>query len=309
MKKWIVSSLIAIASITLVASEVHAKRMGGGSSIGRQSSSFKSNNNANKPATNPTRNNATPAATPNAAPAQASRFGGMGGILGGVLGGLALGALFSSLGLGGMSAMLGQIVTFALLGMIAFFLFRFFTRKKTPQAAYQNNAVHVTEPHSPTANTGFQRNTIDAPKPDSFSSSANPDFASAAVNAQSNLPIGFDEAIFLRQTKSSFIRMQAAWDKADALDIHGFTTPDLYAELRLQLQERGAAPNVTDVQTLNAEILATEETAQAHFISVKLSGRIKESSEQAVEDFVEIWHMTKTATDNDWRLAGIEQSV
>jgi predicted lipid-binding transport protein (Tim44 family) len=238
----------------------------------------------------------------------------MGGILGGVLGGLALGALFSSLGFGGMSAMLGQIMTFALLGFLALVLFRFFTRKKTASPSYQNNNTTPFRANQGSNDAGapLQRSAFDAPKPDApsfnggaFDASA-PAFASAA---QTTLPAGVNEADFLRQTKASFIRMQAAWDKADALDIHGFTTPELYAELRLQLQERGAAPNVTDVQSLNAEILASEETTQASFISVKLSGRIKESPDQAAEDFVEIWHMAKTASDSDWRLAGIEQPV
>lgn len=316
MKKWLIGSLIAVASLTLVATEVHAKRMGGGSSVGRQSSSFKSNT-TNKSATtpsNPSTPSAAPAAKPNAAPAQTSRFGGMGGILGGVLGGLALGALFSSLGFGGMSALLGQIATFALFGFLALMLFRFFTRKKTASPAYQNShhATPFNTNQGLNAGAPLQRSAFDAPKPDApsfnggaFDASA-PAFASAA---QTTLPAGVNETDFLRQTKASFIRMQAAWDKADALDIHGFTTPELYAELRLQLQERGAAPNVTDVQSLNAEILASEETTQASFISVKLSGRIKESPDQAAEDFVEIWHMTKTASDSDWRLAGIEQPV
>ena len=243
----------------------------------------------------------------------------MGGILGGVLGGLALGALFSSLGFGGMSALLGQIATFALFGFLALMLFRFFTRKKTASPAYQNSRDATPFRSSQNLNdtrAPLQRSAFDAAKPDApnFNGAGFADNASAFASESSavsnaGLPAGVTEADFLRQIKSSFIRMQAAWDKADALDIHGFTTPELYAELRLQLQERGAAPNVTDVQSLNAEILASEETTQASFISVKLSGRIKESPDQAAEDFVEIWHMTKTASDSDWRLAGIEQPV
>jgi len=302
MKKWLIGSLIAVASLTLVATDVHAKRMGGGGAFGRQSSSFKSNNTANKSATTPSNPNAATSPKPNATPATASRWGGMRGILGGVLGGLALGALFSSLGFGGMSAMLGQIVTVALLGMLALFLFRLFTNKKMMPSAYQqsNQSTDQTMP--------LKRSTIDAAKPDSGFGGMNLNETGSAF-VQANLPAGVNEADFLRQIKSSFIRMQAAWDKADALDIHSFTTPELYAELRLQLQERGATLNVTDVQTLNAEICATEETTQASFISVKLSGRIKEAPDQVAEDFVEIWHMTKTANANEWRLAGIEQAA
>ncbi|MFX5813236.1 Tim44-like domain-containing protein, partial [Acinetobacter baumannii] len=75
-----------------------------------------------------------------------------------------------------------------------------------------------------------------------------------------NIPADFDVTGFLRNAKTYFIRLQAAWDKADINDLREFTTPEMYAELKLQIQERGATPNVTDVISLNAELLGIESS-------------------------------------------------
>jgi predicted lipid-binding transport protein (Tim44 family) len=56
------------------------------------------------------------------------------------------------------------------------------------------------------------------------------------------VPAGFDTEAFLRHAKASFIRMQAAWDRSDVNDLREFTTPEVFAELQLQIQERGGNP-------------------------------------------------------------------
>ena len=122
------------------------------------------------------------------------------------------------------------------------------------------------------------------------------------------MPADFDTPAFLRHSKTYFIRLQAAWDKADVNDIREFTTPEMFAELRMQIQERGASANHTDVVTLDAQLLGIENSGNEHLASVKFSGMIRESLDAQAEPFAEVWNLTKpVAGQGGWTLAGIQQ--
>ena len=47
------------------------------------------------------------------------------------------------------------------------------------------------------------------------------------------------------QSRITFV-LQAAWDRGDINDIREFTSPEMFAEMKLELQDRGTAKNVTD---------------------------------------------------------------
>jgi predicted lipid-binding transport protein (Tim44 family) len=112
----------------------------------------------------------------------------------------------------------------------------------------------------------------------------------------------------VRNAKIYFIRLQAAWDKADINDIREFTTPEMFAELRMQIQERGASPNNTDTVTLNAELMGIETHENDYLASVKFSGMIKEADNAPAEPFTEVWNLSKpTSGQGGWVLAGIQQ--
>ncbi|MGZ3240432.1 MAG: Tim44 domain-containing protein, partial [Burkholderiaceae bacterium] len=132
--------------------------------------------------------------------------------------------------------------------------------------------------------------------------------AAGAALAQWSVPADFDVPAFLRNAKTYFIRLQASWDKADIKDIREFTTPEMFAELKMQLQERGTSPNVTDVVTLGAELMGVEMVNDDYLASVKFSGMIKESETAEAAPFDEIWNMSKpTSGQGGWVLAGIQQ--
>jgi predicted lipid-binding transport protein (Tim44 family) len=102
--------------------------------------------------------------------------------------------------------------------------------------------------------------------------------------------------------------MQAAWDKADAQDIREFTTPEMFAELKMQLTERGASANHTDVVTLDAELMGVETVADEYLASVRFNGMVKEDEQASAEAFNEIWVLSKPVSGNGgWLLAGIQQ--
>ena len=302
MKKLLVSMMIALTAMSMIA-EASARPMGGGRSIGRQSPTVARQATptaapAQRPAAAPAPATPAPAAIP---PKPASPWKG---ILGGALLGLGLGALFSHFGLGGaLGGALGSILMIALLALAVLFVVRMFRRKDTP------------------ANAPFQGFTNPAPagatpeigsrlEPSSFQpvqQSAAP-IAPAAPAAPWGVPPDFDTAGFLRQAKSSFIRMQAAWDKADVNDLREFTTPEVYAELKMQIQERGANADFTDVVTIDGELLGIETIGEEYLASVKFTGMIKPAPSAAAEPFSEVWNMSKPVSGSSgWVLAGIQQ--
>ncbi|MBP0600294.1 Tim44 domain-containing protein [Herbaspirillum sp. LeCh32-8] len=308
MKKAFVALIVAVMTLSVGISTVEAKRLGGGGSIGKQSAG--AGRQAQSPAA-PMQQNAAAAkpAAPAAAPA-AAKPSPWKGILGGALLGLGLGALLSHLGLGGaLASMISTILTVALIAMAAMFIYRMFRRKSEasqPRPAWAG------------ANDNHAADSNATPKIGSLLEPAQPPAAPQGGfggggfgNAEAvayGVPAGFDTVGFVRNAKTYFIRLQAAWDKADINDIREFTTPEMFAELRLQIQERGAAANHTDVVSLDAEVLGVETVGNDHVASVKFFGFIKEDQNASPAQFAEIWNLSKpTAGQGGWVLAGIQQ--
>jgi len=304
MKKFLAAMMIAVVAVTIGVSSAEAKRLGGGSSMGKQSQGLSQQGpmqssqapaNAAKPA--------APAAAPQATPAKpASPWKG---ILGGALLGLGLGALLSHFGLGGaMASLISTILMVALLAMAAMFIYRMLRRKQdgnSMRSAYAGAAAGGGHTPEIGSRIGASNETL---QPAALQS-AQP---LSGGQAMWGVPADFDTAGFLRHAKTYFIRLQAAWDKADINDIRYFTTPQMFAELRMQLQDRGASPNVTDVVSLEAELLGIETDGDIHLASVKFSGMIRESEQAPAEPFAEVWNLSKPVSgQSGWLLAGIEQ--
>lgn len=122
------------------------------------------------------------------------------------------------------------------------------------------------------------------------------------------VPADFDVPAFLRSAKAYFIRLQASWDRSDLNDIRAFVTPEMFAELALQLEERGAVGSQTTVAILHADLLGIETTGTEYVASVKFSGMIKTSAQAMAEPFIEIWSLSRpVAVSGGWLLAGIQQ--
>ena len=118
----------------------------------------------------------------------------------------------------------------------------------------------------------------------------------------------FDSAAFLGHAKASFIRMQAAWDKADTNDLKQFTTPEVFAELSAQIGGRGETASVTEVVAIEAELLGVQPMGEDELASVKFTGLIKPDASAQAEPFAEVWNMSRARTaKGSWVLAGIQQ--
>jgi predicted lipid-binding transport protein (Tim44 family) len=304
MKKLFIALLVAAGAMSMVVTDAEARRLGGGGSFGRQSQGVQRQAPSQSSQAKPT---APPAAAPGApAPRPASPWRG---ILGGALLGLGLGALLSHLGIGGAFAgMISTILMIALLALAAMFIYRMFVRRK-------NGTGDTAEPafagaysaRNTTPEIGSRVEPYGRPAALQADTGATSGTAPAAA-APWGIPADFDVPGFLRNAKTYFIRLQAAWDRGDINDISEFTTPEMFAELKMQLQERGATANHTDVVSLDAELLGIEVVGNDYLASVKFSGLIKESENAPAEPFAEVWNLTKPVSGKGgWTLAGIQQ--
>lgn len=303
MKKFLVSMMIAVTTMSMIA-EATARPLGGGRPVGRQATNVTRTAPPPAPAANPSsqvQRPAAPAPRPGAVPPRSSPWTG---ILGGALLGLGLGALFSQMGISGaMASMLSSILMIGLLVLAGLFIYRMLKRKDTPaNSSFAGfNQQPLPAGGTPDIGSKMQPAAFQPMQPQSAG-------APAVPAAQWGVAGDFDEAAFLRHAKSSFIRMQAAWDKADTNDLQEFTTPEVFAELKMQIQERGATTDFTDVVSINGELLGIETIGDDYLASVKFTGMIKSTSTAAAEPFAEVWNMAKPLDGSTgWVLAGIQQ--
>jgi predicted lipid-binding transport protein (Tim44 family) len=210
---------------------------------------------------------------------------------------------------------MGNFLMMALLAVAAFFLVRFLMQRFAGNKPAQFGGPGLqmagasagagagamaydgakTVPHI----APLQRSALDA-SPAALSGNA--------TAANTSVPAGFDSAGFERIAKMIFIRMQTANDSGDLNDLRNFTTPEMYASVRLDLQERGNTPQNTDVVKVDAEVLDVVQEADRQVVSVRFHGLIREEREAAASDFDEVWHLVKPNDDSrSWAIAGIQQ--
>ncbi|MCO4890006.1 Tim44-like domain-containing protein [Cupriavidus sp. WGtm5] len=316
--KFLVGSLVTALAVGM-AFDAEAKRMGGSRSIGKQSESVTQRQQTQP--TSPTQQAQQPAQQ--AAPATAGAAGAAaaaapkrnwGGILGGIAAGLGIGWLLSHFGLGGAAlTFLSNLILIALVAFAAIWLIRKFRggSKRTAQPAYAGAG------HAPNlgrnAEPMFRGEPTPVPSGNVSGSpvlpaSAAPAAAGAVAQQPWGVPADFDAESFLRNAKVHFVRLQAAWDAGNLDDIREFTTPEMFAEIKMDLSERGAEVNKTDVVTLEAQLLGIESSPAQHLASVRFSGMIREKAGEAAQPFGEVWNLAKPVSGSGgWLLAGIQQ--
>ena len=284
MKKILMAVCTVILALGLSVGDAEAARLGGGRSLGMQRQSI-----APRP-TAPAQQ-AAPAAprAPTAAPATPKR--NWMGPLAGLAAGLGIGALLSHFGMGeGMA----NILMMALLAMAAVFVLKLLFARKSPAAAPDSGMQYAGAGYTPPAQ----------PQPASA-----PQFGAAPAPAPAaNVPAGFDSDGFLRIAKVNFVRLQAANDAKNLDDIREFVSPEMYAEIKMAMDERGNAAQQTDIVTLNAELLEVVTEGSRHVASVHFSGMIREAAGAAAMPFDEVWNLAKPVSGSTgWVVAGIQQ--
>jgi predicted lipid-binding transport protein (Tim44 family) len=303
--------LIAMVGLIMAGSlaslDAEARRMGGGRSLGRQSNTVQQQATPSQPSQSnqAMQQRAQPAPTPTP-PAAPNRNRWLGPIAG-LAAGLGIAALLSHFGMGeAFAGMMANVIMIAVLAMVVIWLIRRFTGRKreTAQPSYAG-----ASPSLNAGNSGYtQEPRYSAPPTGSHLEPQGNPLTTPSINAVPVVPAGFDSEAFLRNAKVYFVRLQAAWDVGNVEDIREFTTPEMFAEVRVDLASRGTESNQTDVVQLNAELLGVEERANEYFASVRFSGLIREAPGAAAEPFVEVWNLSKTNRAGEgWLLAGIQQ--
>lgn len=324
MKTWLIGALMVAVVAAGVPSMSEAKRLGSGKSQGMQRD-MPARTNPQTPPSTP----ATPAqqATTAGAPAAAGAAGAAGkrswmGPLAGLAAGLGLAALFSSMGLG---AGFANFVMMALLGILAAVVIMFLVRRfrgGNTANSQRTALVGAGEPGSagPVGQVAWPTGSSSATQAPAvmpaIAPAVDPVLASPMAPvpvkpavAAAFVPASFDSESFARTAKLIFIRLQAANDTADLNDLRTFTTPELYAELRLEIQERGTAAQHTDVLKIDAEVLDVSDEADRQIVSVRFRGQVVEVKGAAPSDVNEVWHLVKPLDDSrTWAIAGIEQA-
>jgi len=315
---WTTILVIAMALTSLHAEA--AKRLGGGKSMGQQSSNV-TQREAVKPAPAVT---PAPITAPSAAPAvaQPKKSWGMGGMLGGLAAGLGLAWLAHSLGFG---AEFGQFLMFGLIALGVMMVVGMVMRRRQPEQAgnspfaFEGAGAPVNPSNLPQYNPKNVGNDASARPMDTDPTYA-PQAAYAggsmigsglAGNQTWGIPAGFDTLGFVNAAKQNFITLQQAWDRSDIPALRVMMTDSMLDEIKTQLAEREATAsgqvNHTEVVMLDAQLLGIEEVGAAYMASVEFSGLIREDTSAGPTPFREVWNMTKPKDGSlGWLVAGVQ---
>ena len=314
--------LLAVVIVGVFTFDAEARRLGGGKSMGRQSSNV-TQRQATPPAAPPAQsgqNAAAGAAGAGAAGAAARKP--WGAMLGGIAAGLGLAWLAHSLGLG---EAFGNVLLILLLVMAAVVVINMLRRRAAGNTAntmaYQGAGASnpVTPRQYSPAKVGNdasarpwegQTASFDA---SAASGAAGGSIIGSGLSGSQNwgVPADFDIAGFTEAAKRNFVNLQDAWDRSDIPALRAMMTDDMLAEIQSQLAERErTAPgqaNKTDVVMIDAQLLGIEELDGEYMASVEFSGMIREDPSAGPSPFREVWNMTKPRNGRGgWLVAGVQ---
>lgn len=280
-------TLIFAIGVTATAFDAEARKMGGGRSMGKSYKTAPA-----QPATQQTagQNTAGQTQTPKKS----------GGLMGGLLGGLLAGGLIAALmGSGAFEGF--QIMDFLMMAGLAFVAFKIFSalRKGKAQA-----------PSPRTAYSGPQQ--FEAPQEQPLTPSSPTAVASgfAASDVPFNLPPNFDVQAFLQGSREHYRTLQDAWNKDDLEKIREYVTPELFADLSKERATLSGEQH-TEVMFVDAELVRADHTSYHAQVSLKFSGRYRDSQEGVEQDIKEVWHLERDLTKENapWLIVGLEDEA
>lgn len=334
MKKLFAILAVGLVMFTTVIDNAEAaRRLGGGSSLGRSAPALRQAAPAPQaPGLNQgqtARQNAAQPQKSTAAAANAAKPSMMRNILMGAAAALGITALLSALGL---SEGLGQIIMIVLLAAVLYFVLRmvlgkFATRAAGSASSAATHPSYAESTREPAHNSYTQAQPVQNPQPAATPSAVMPEtmgsrpgsvmdmFARQGAQATAGedsvgleIPAGFDVDGFEKVAKDNFIRLQKAWDTGDYNSLADFTSDELFIELTHRLRERGNAKQSSEIINLDAKLLGVAKMADAneHVAVMQFKGAMKIEGE--FEEVNERWVLVRKDDDSSgWLLAGIEQ--
>jgi predicted lipid-binding transport protein (Tim44 family) len=281
-------SLLAMLATLLVLNfsaidTAEAKRLGGGMSFGKSYST--------KPAPRIT---TPPAGSQQAAAQPTKRSGLMGGLLGGLLAGGLIAALFG-----------GAFEGFAFMDLlifagIAFVLFKLFksraaSRNTASPAGYAEPGSFGNAQSRESSNTGFGGIGSDIGGTGSTS------------DVPFNLPAGFNLDAFLNEARDHYRALQEAWNKNDLDKLREYFSPEMFQQLSAERAQLASDPH-TEVMFVDVELGRADYDQTTAQVSLRFSGRYKDTVEGIEEDITDIWHLERdlSQANSPWVIVGIE---
>ncbi|SFQ83887.1 Predicted lipid-binding transport protein, Tim44 family [Halopseudomonas formosensis] len=280
--RWLLPFFAVFLMVGLTVPDAEARRMGGGKSFGAapmHKSQPAQRQQAPQQAT-PRNQQTNPAAT-----SGASRWLGP-------LAGIAAGGLLASMLFGdGFQGL--QLFDILIFGLLAFVLFKLFSRRNAPAMQRQ--------PHP-------AGGPVPAPQQQpvwpSQSASAQPAAAPVTMDA----PAWFDADSFLKGAEEHFYTLQRHWRDNDVAGMAEYLDPAL---LQQMLAERSANPPSSNgfVEQLEARLEGIEQREGRTIATVGFTGVDREFPTDEGEHFDESWRLERADGDNQpWIICGIRQN-
>jgi predicted lipid-binding transport protein (Tim44 family) len=216
--------------------------------------------------------------------------------------------LASTLGVG--EAMAGWVIAVAV-GLVVVLLGvwlwgRASRTKRAPAMAFQGGAAaQPPRPYSP-RNVGNDASA--RPWEHSQVPGLEPVLAEAAPAPG---PEGFDRTAFLEASKSHFVSLQQAWDRADIPALRAMMTEEMASLIQGQLSAREQAADVvvkqSEVLMLEAKLLGLDAQGPGWVASVEFSGLMRDDPSAGPNPFREVWSITRPRGGADgWLVAGVQ---
>lgn len=296
---WAIFAVVFAFSFALAPLEAEAKKFGGGKSYGKL---FKTAP-AKKPVAD-NKNNTSQTASSSQQNTQAKSSKGK-GLIGGLLGGLLAGGLIAALFGGAFEGI--QFMDILIVALIAFVAYRLFKGMSQAKASsMQRSAYAGSAPYSSQPSQSHQH--FEAPN-------SQPSFGGVSAQEEKNttdevpldLPPGFDLNGFLSGACDHYRTLQEAWNTSNFDVITEYTSPNLAEELiaeRKQLTEE----QHTEVMYVDADLVRAHQVFGTAQVSIKFSGRYKDTAEGVEEDITDIWHLERDLKEPNgpWYIIGIE---
>ncbi|AMO55396.1 hypothetical protein GZ77_10430 [Endozoicomonas montiporae] len=314
-------AMLMVFSLAFTVPEAEARRFGGGKSMGR---SFKTAPAPKRqPAYQQNRTDRQQNATRN------QQNNSRRGMFGGLLGGLLAGGLIASLLGGGAFAGL-KMMDILIMGLLAFVLFRVFRSMNRAKAMAGNhshasqadrqsgqNSQNYREQLQDLFNQDTQTQSRDAGfENDGFKNterSSDPapqsgfGVSDVPMDVPMNVPSDFNLNAFLNGARDHYRALQEAWNKSDFKTMQEYLDPALFEQMK-PVREQLQGDQHTEVMFVDAEMVRADYTAQVAQISIRFTGKYRDTVEGVEEDITDIWHLERDLTrpNAPWLIIGIE---
>jgi len=295
--------------LAMGSTDLWAKRLAGGQSTGKLSVQV-AQRSTGEAAPAQSSAPAVLSRAPESSPASAGTARSGRGLLGGLAAGLGLAWLASAFGFGDgfaqvLLVVLAAVLLLAGLGLVL-------RRRQATGLALQ--AASGQSEFDPVIPQGYSPKNVgnDASARPWESTYETPPASSPLGGAQGwGVPDDFDVEGFLKLSRTHFVNLQAAWDRADMDSLRAMMTDEMLAQIQHQLAEREqhakGQPNVTEVVMIEAHLLGIEELDDAYLASVEFSGLIREDVSAGPNPFREVWNITRPRSgQGGWLVAGVQ---